>query len=68
MKKQVVSDKVLHDKTIKIASNCKYDRYQHELVSIVYRCFKIKSSRIENQEMLNELRRFITRKTNTTKD
>ena len=56
----MVSDKVLHHKAIKIASNCKYDRYQHELISIVYRCFKIKSSRIENQEMLNELRRFIT--------
>ena len=56
----MVSNKVLHHKAIKIASNCKYDRCQHELVSIDYRCFKIKSSRIENQEMLNELRRFIT--------
>ena len=62
MPKQLVSDKVLHHKAIKIASNCKYDRCQHELVSIDYRCFKIKSSRIENQKMLNELRRFITRK------
>ena len=31
------SDKVLRDKTIEIASDSKYDGYQRELASMIYR-------------------------------
>ena len=37
--KRTGSDKVLKDKAFKIGSNPKYDRYQRELASIVYKLF-----------------------------
>ena len=40
--KRTGSDKVLKDKAFKIGSNPKYDRYQRELASVVYKLFDIK--------------------------
>ena len=37
--KRTQSDKVLKDKSFKIASNPKYDRYQRGLASMVYKLF-----------------------------
>ena len=57
LKRRTQSDKVLKDKSFEIASNPKYDRYQRELASIVYKFFdkKSKGSGIkENQQLANE--------------
>ena len=43
--KRTASDKVSHDKAFNIANSPKYDGYQHELSSMVYKCFNKKSSR-----------------------
>ena len=42
--KRTQSDKVLRDKAFKIASDPKYDGYQRELASMVYKFFDEKSS------------------------
>ena len=42
--KRTRPDKVLRDKIFKIASNPKYDGYQRELFSMVYKCFDKKSA------------------------
>ena len=42
--KTIVADKVLCDKTFKIAKNSKYDGYQCGLASLVYNSFDKKSS------------------------
>ena len=42
--KRTQSDKVLRDKTFKIASNPKYDGYQRGLAAMVYKFFDKKSS------------------------
>ena len=42
--KRTQSDKVLRDKTFKIASDSKYDGYQRGLASMVYKFFDKKSS------------------------
>ena len=42
--RRATSEKVLHDKAFNIAKNPKYDRYQRELASVVYRLFDKKSS------------------------
>ena len=39
LSKITASDKVLCDKTFNIAKNSKYDGYQRELVSMVYKYF-----------------------------
>ena len=41
--KRTIADKVLRDKTFKIASDQKYDMYQRGLASMVYRFFDKKS-------------------------
>ena len=41
--KRTQSDKVLKDKAFDIASDPKYDGYQRELASMVYKCFDKKS-------------------------
>ena len=41
--KRTESDKVLRDKAFKIASDTKYDGYQRELASMVYKFFDRKS-------------------------
>ena len=35
--RRTASDKVLHDKTFNIAKSPKYDRYQHGLLSMVFK-------------------------------
>ena len=37
--RRTASDKVLRDKAFNIAKNPKYDGYQRELASVVYKCF-----------------------------
>ena len=66
--KRTQSDKVLRDKAFKIASETKYDGYQRELASMVYKFFDKKSSgsgvaAIEpNYLIVNEVHRQIFRK------
>ena len=65
--KRTQSDKVLRDKTFKIASDPKYDGYQRGLASMIYKFFDKKSSGsgvdVEpNYQLANELHRQITRK------
>ena len=66
--KRTQSDKVLKDKSLKIASNPKYDRYQRGLASMVYKLFD-KRSKVNgivtnqpNDQLANELHKpFIRR-------
>ena len=66
--KRTQSDKVVKDKAFKIASNPKYDGYQRELASMVYKFFdkKSKGSGIfanePNYQLANELHEPIIRK------
>ena len=65
--KRAQSDKVLRDKTFKIASNPKYDEYQTGLVSMVYKFFDKKSSgsgitNESNYQLANELHKPIIKK------
>ena len=65
--KRTQSDKVLRDKAFKIASNPKYDGYQRELASMVYRFFdkKSKGSGIANEfnyQLANELHKPVIKK------
>ena len=58
--KRTQSDKVLKDKSFKIASNPKYDRYQRGLASMVYKLFDKRSNRSgivneANYQLANEL-------------
>ena len=58
--KRTQSDKVLRDKAFKIASDPKYDGYQRELASVVYKFLDKKSSGIgitneSNYQLANEL-------------
>ena len=57
--KRTQSDKVLRDKAFKIASDPKYDGYQRELASMVYKFFDQKSSGSDvnepNYQLANEL-------------
>ena len=64
--KRTQSDKVLRDKTFKIASDTKYDGYQRGLASMVYKFFDKKSSgngvaTEPNYQFANELHRQIIR-------
>ena len=65
--KRSQSDKVLRDKTFKIASDPKYDDYQRGLASMVYKFFdkKSKGSGITNDsnyQLANELHKPIIKK------
>ena len=66
--KRTTADKVLRDKAFKIASDQKYDGYQRELTSMVYRFFDKKSSgsglpsNKENTQLANELHKPIIKK------
>ena len=65
LKRRTQSDKVLKTKAFKIASNPKYDGYQREFASMVYKFFdkKSKGSDIkENQQLANEVHEAIIRK------
>ena len=50
------SDKILRDKAFKIAKNPKYDGYQRDLVSMVYKFFdkKASGSSIKNEIFSNK--------------
>ena len=65
--KRTQSDKVLRNKAFKIASDPKYDGYQRELASMVYKFFdkKFQGSGITNEsnyQLANELHKAIIRK------
>ena len=65
--KRTQSDKVLRDKAFKSASDPKYDGYQRELASMVYKFFDKKSSgsgiiNESNYQLANELHKPIIRK------
>ena len=65
--KRIQSDKVLKDKAFKIASDPKYDGYQRELASMVYKFFDKKSSGSgitngSNYQLANELHKPIIKK------
>ena len=65
--KRTQSDKVLRDKTFKIASDLKYDGYERGLASMVYKFFDKKSSESgianeSNYQLANELHKPIIRK------
>ena len=65
--KRTQSDNVLRDEPFKMASDPKYDGYQRELASIIYKFFDKKSSGSSvatdpNYQLANELHRQIIRK------
>ena len=62
------SDKILHNKAFDIAKNPKYDGYQRDLASMVYKFFDkkssggaVKSKNISNQELAEKLHKPIIR-------
>ena len=72
--RRTIFDKVLHGNAFNIAKNPKYDGYQRELASIVYKCFDkgsagtnisrdaSKSKIMPNQQLSEELHKPIIRK------
>ena len=65
LQKITQSDKVLKGKAFEIAKTPKYDGYQRELASMVYKFFDKESKGtgiIENQQLANELQKPIIRK------
>ena len=66
--KRTAADKVLRNKAFKTASDQKYDGYQRELASMVYKFFDKKSqgsglaNNNENLQLADELHKPITRK------
>ena len=70
--KRIQSDKVLKGKAFAIANNPKYDEYQRELASMVYKFFDKKSKgagikSMLNQQLANELDKTIIREFKKTK-
>ena len=68
------ADKVLSDKAFNIATNPKYDGYQHTLASMFYTFFEkkppdgtVKNENISNKELAEELHKPIIRKFNKRK-
>ena len=55
--RRTASDKILRDKAFNIAKNPKYDGYQRELASMVYKFFdnKTSGSGIKNENMSDQL-------------
>ena len=69
LSKITASDKILRDKAFNIAKNPKYDGYQRELTSMIYKYFGkktsvggIKKENISNKELAEELHKPIIRK------
>ena len=67
--RRTTSDKILCNKAFNIAQNPKYDEYQRELASVVYKFFDEKSSgggikneNISSKELAEELHKPIIRK------
>ena len=68
--RRAACDKVLHNKAFDVAKNSKYDGYQHQLASMVYKCFDKKSathkgtginSGIKTQQLADKVHNPITR-------
>ena len=57
LKRRTASDKILWDKAFHIAKIPKYDGYQRELASMVYKCFgkKLTGSGIANNEIKQKI-------------
>ena len=51
LKRRTFSDKVLKDKAFNIAKNPKYDGYQRELASMIYKCFDKKSALLPDKSV-----------------
>ena len=77
MPRRTASDKILRDKSFNIAKNPKYDGYQHEIASMVYKFFDrkysgsavthadnsaIKSKIMTNQQLAEDLHKPLIRK------
>ena len=67
--KRTLANKLLRNKAFNIAKNPKYDRYQRELASMVYKLFDkrcsssaVKSENMLNQNLSEELHKSIIRK------
>ena len=67
--RRTASDKILRVKTFNIAKNPKYDRYERELLAMVYKFFgkktsgvTVKNENISNKELAEELQKPIIRK------
>ena len=74
LNRRTAADKVLRDKAFNIAKDPKYDLYQCELASVVYKSLDIetygsgiKNGNISNKELAEELHKPITRKVNKRK-
>ena len=54
--RRTASDKILRDKAFNFAKNSKYDGYQHQLFTMVYKLFDKKTSvgTIKNKNMSNK--------------
>ena len=46
---RIVSGKIIRDKALEIANNPKYDEYQKELASFIYKLFDKRSSKEERR-------------------
>ena len=49
LERRTASDKALRDRAFNIAKNLKYERYQRNLVSMVYKCFDKKPASLANK-------------------
>ena len=74
LNRRTISGKILRDKAFNIVKNPKYDKYQRDFASIVYKVFdkktsdnSIKNEIISNKELAEELRKPIIRKFNKRK-
>ena len=59
--RRTASDKKLRDKGFNVAKNPKYDGYQRDLGSMVYK-FAVKNKNMPNEEMAEELHKPTIRK------
>ena len=61
--KRTFADKILRDKAFQTPKNAKYDGYQRELVSMLFKYFDKKTSGgAVNKELANKLHKLIIRK------
>ena len=51
LKRRAASDTILRDKAFNIAKNPKYDGYQRELASMVYKIFDKKSTSLSDKSV-----------------
>ena len=74
LNRRTAADKILRDEAFGIAKNPKYDKYQHELASMVYKFFNkkpsgssMKNENVSNKELAEELHKTIIKKFNKRK-